>query len=86
MSRREYRINKSTTVVGALLGTQSGREVSITNSFEIALMDAGDVDMDTEGKTNAFNVDTDFLETRREQCTSSLTSVSSHLPDVCRRI
>ncbi|KAI5450033.1 hypothetical protein NCC49_003795 [Naganishia albida] len=57
----------SCKVVGALLGTQSGREVSITNSFEIALMDAGDVDMDTEGKTNAFNVDTDFLETRREQ-------------------
>ncbi|KAJ9112465.1 hypothetical protein QFC20_002253 [Naganishia adeliensis] len=57
----------SCKVVGALLGTQSGREVSITNSFEVALMDGGDVDMDTEGKTNAFNIDTEFLETRREQ-------------------
>ncbi|KAJ9106268.1 hypothetical protein QFC21_001413 [Naganishia friedmannii] len=62
----------SCKVVGVLLGTQSGRELAITNSFEIALLErgsSGDVDMDTEqsGKGRAYDVDREFLEERREQ-------------------
>lgn len=60
-------------VVGVLLGTQSGRELAITNSFEIALLErgsSGDVDMDIEqaGRGRAYDVDREFLEERREQC------------------
>jgi hypothetical protein len=47
-------------------------------------MDGGDVDMDTEGKTNAFNIDTDFLETRREQCMLDSHSDVSYSDAICR--
>jgi hypothetical protein len=71
-----------TVVVGVLLGTQSGRELAITNSFEIALLErgiSGDVDMDTEqsGKGRAYDVDREFLEERREQCKSPTSLLSS---------
>ncbi len=63
-------------VIGALLGTQSGREVSIVNSFEIAASvgGSGDVVMDGSGVDSSRNgngevvVDMDFFERRREQC------------------
>lgn len=48
-------------------------------------MDGGDVDMDTEGKTNAFNIDTEFLETRREQCTLASTLCDDTYPDAACR-
>ena len=46
-------------VLGALLGTQNGREVEIVNTFELA----------TEGEGEA--VDHGFLVSRRDQCESS---------------
>ena len=44
------------SVLGALLGTQNGREVEIVNTFELA----------TEGNGEA--VDHGFLVSRRDQC------------------
>jgi COP9 signalosome complex subunit 6 len=44
-------------VLGALLGTQNGREVEIVNTFELALAEGG-------GEL----VDHEFLELRRSQC------------------
>lgn len=46
----------SVSVLGALLGTQNGREVEIVNTFELA----------TEGNGEA--VDHGFLVSRRDQC------------------
>jgi COP9 signalosome complex subunit 6 len=45
-------------VLGALLGTQTGREVEIVNTFELAV----------EG--NGETVDHGFLVHRRDQCES----------------
>ena len=47
-------------MIGALLGTQNGREVEIVNTFELA--------MEADGST----VDAGFLVTRRDQCTNGL--------------
>lgn len=44
------------TAIGALLGTQNGRDVEIVNTFELA--------MEADGTT----VDAGFLVTRRDQC------------------
>ncbi|KAJ9109903.1 hypothetical protein QFC19_001883 [Naganishia cerealis] len=60
----------------------SGRELAITNSFEIAFMErgnVGDVDMDTERseKGGVFDVDREFLETRREQYRTNAKSTRS---------
>jgi COP9 signalosome complex subunit 6 len=49
-------------VLGALLGTQNGREVEIVNTFELA----------TEGDGQA--VDHGFLVSRRDQCKSLFES------------
>ena len=46
------------TVLGALLGTQNGRDVEIVNSFELAVEDDG------------VTVDQGFLISRKELCTS----------------
>lgn len=43
-------------VIGALLGTQNGREVEIVNTFELA--------MESDGAT----IDTGFFVSRKEQC------------------
>lgn len=43
-------------VVGALLGTQNGRDVEIVNTFELAVEDNGE------------SIDHGFLISRREQC------------------
>jgi hypothetical protein len=51
-----------TTVVGVLLGQQTGREVSIVNSFELVYFDNHDIKLDEE-----------FFTTRREQCKSLST-------------
>ena len=45
-------------VLGALLGTQNGREVEIVNTFELAVEGKGDL------------VDHGFLVSRRDQCVS----------------
>lgn len=46
-------------MLGALLGTQNGREVEIVNTFELAVV--GD---------DTGLVDHEFLVSRRDQCTS----------------
>jgi hypothetical protein len=43
-------------VLGALLGTQNGREVEIVNTFELAIEGQGEI------------VDHGFLVSRRDQC------------------
>lgn len=43
-------------VLGALLGTQNGRDVEIVNTFELAMEDDG------------ITVDQGFLIARKEQC------------------
>jgi hypothetical protein len=45
------------TVIGALLGTQNGREVEIVNTFELSVVE-----------NNAETVDQEFLVTRRDLC------------------
>ena len=47
-------------VIGALLGTQNGREVEIVNTFELA--------MEADGVT----IDSGFLVARKDQCTHLL--------------
>lgn len=44
-------------VLGALLGTQNGRDVEIVNTFELAM------------EANGDDVDHGFLVSRRDQCT-----------------
>ncbi|WVF65711.1 hypothetical protein IAT40_000442 [Kwoniella sp. CBS 6097] len=63
-----------TKLFGALLGTESNREVSIVNSFELipARENGGDVDMGEASSSNvklppALIMDAEFLETRKEQ-------------------
>ena len=58
-------------VIGALLGTQNGREVEIVNSFELA--------MDDE---DANKVDHGFLTSRKEQCEFSVIVLLPR-PHVC---
>ena len=48
--------DQAVVVLGALLGTQNGRDVEIVNSFELAIEDDG------------VTVDQGFLVTRKEQC------------------
>lgn len=50
----------SITVLGALLGTQNGRDIEIVNSFELALTPT------TE--SGEEKVDHEFLAARRDQC------------------
>jgi len=59
----------SCVVLGALLGTQNGREVEIVNTFELA----------TEGNGEA--VDHGFLVSRRDQCESRTESQAGVIPD-----
>ncbi|WVQ81454.1 hypothetical protein IAT38_003578 [Cryptococcus sp. DSM 104549] len=60
-------------LIGALLGTEANREISITNSFELTYRPLGaageDVDMGGEGSgTRAkYVLDSEFLETRKDQ-------------------
>lgn len=54
--------------MGALLGTQEGREVEIVNSFELALDDEAQA-----------KVDHGFLTSRRDQCERRLFSHEAHL-------
>ncbi len=50
-------------MIGALLGTQNGREVEIVNTFELAMLE--------DGQT----VNQEFLVSRREQCTYSRCAI-----------
>lgn len=66
---------------GALLGTQSNRDLSIINSFELvyATVQAGEDDVSMEGDVRAqsngkLTLDTEFLETRKDQCESFLSA------------
>ena len=48
------------TVLGALLGTQNGREVEIVNTFELMV-----VENDSDVNESSFH---EFLVSRRDQC------------------
>ncbi|KGB76050.1 COP9 signalosome complex subunit 6 [Cryptococcus deuterogattii R265] len=59
-------------LMGALLGTESNREVSIVNSFELIYHPSAtsneDVEMNDSGSARSkYVLDTDFLEARKEQ-------------------
>lgn len=59
--------NSSPKIFGALLGSQSNRDVSISNSFELIFAD-GDVAMDGNGGAGSSTIiNADFLEQRKEQ-------------------
>lgn len=47
------------TVVGALLGTQAGRDVEVMNSFEVVVND----------EDGQLKLDHGYFVTRRDQCT-----------------
>ena len=63
-------------VLGALLGTQSNRDVSIVNSFELVYETTGDdVEMSDQPTLSSSSVSSrknkikvEFLEQRKEQC------------------
>jgi COP9 signalosome complex subunit 6 len=62
------------SVIGALLGTQVNREVSVVNSFELTYSSrntVADVVM-SEGSAASnmgrYVIDNDFFEKRKEQC------------------
>lgn len=62
-------------MIGALLGAESNREVSIVNSFELIYHPSAasneDVEMNDSGSARSkYVLDTDFLEARKEQCES----------------
>ena len=71
-------------VFGALLGTQSNREVSIVNSFELVFDSESDVEMGDNGDRRKLNAE--FFETRKEQCDCSLKAKlrrsQTGLPDI----
>lgn len=47
------------TVLGAILGTQNGRDVAVQNSFELVHF---------TDESGHVKIDEEFLATRREQC------------------
>lgn len=47
--------------MGALIGTQAGRELEVVNSFELAAVQNPD--------TNKWSVNHEFFTTRQNQCT-----------------
>lgn len=61
MIGQSQRLISVVSVLGALLGTQTGRDVEIVNTFELAMAEDGAV------------VDQDFLITRKDQCTSRIS-------------
>ena len=83
-------------MVGALLGTQVNRDISIVNSFEILLKSSesatrgegsGDVDMSdtalTQANAGKYALDLEFYETRKEQCEFAYFHLSR--PTFCLR-
>ena len=56
-------------VIGALLGTQNGREVEIVNSFELAM------------ENDNITVDQGFLVARKDQCTCFPSSCANRVTD-----
>ena len=61
-------------MIGALLGTQSNREVSVVNSFEL-IYAASDGDADVavgdSSESRKMSLNTEFLENRKDQCKTS---------------
>lgn len=57
-------------VIGALLGTQNGRDVEIVNSFDIATTAGPGRDLGL-GEAVGIEIDQGFLAARKEQCAPS---------------
>lgn len=55
------------TVIGALLGTQNGRDVEIVNSFDLATNARPGSDLG-QGEAVGVQVDLQALNDRKEQC------------------
>lgn len=55
------------TVIGALLGTQNGRDVEIVNSFDLATNAAPGHDLEL-GEAIGMEIDQEALTARKEQC------------------
>lgn len=76
-------------VIGALLGTQAGREVSIVNTFDLVLLPSSGDDVSMEGDAKQGSIDLEFLEMRKDQCMlktlkspdASQTGISHSRPD-----
>ena len=58
-TRERVKNSKHTKIVGAILGTQSGKRIEITNSFELLYDTIED----------HIIIDSDFFLKKREQCT-----------------
>lgn len=56
------------SVVGAILGTQTNRQLSIVNTFEIRLLG-------TDSDDSADSLDVELLQSRRDQCKPILPSL-----------
>ncbi|CUA72438.1 COP9 signalosome complex subunit 6 [Rhizoctonia solani] len=56
-------------IIGALIGTQTGRDIEIVNTFELVLQGDQDATYDGGPSSNAVEpkIDHDFLTTRRDQ-------------------
>ncbi|OCF60279.1 COP9 signalosome complex subunit 6 [Kwoniella mangroviensis CBS 10435] len=63
----------STKIIGALLGTESNREISIVNSFELVIgstdgdVDMGEISTSAAQSNNSTSLNTTFFETRKDQ-------------------
>ncbi|CAE6525166.1 unnamed protein product [Rhizoctonia solani] len=56
-------------IIGALIGTQTGRDIEIVNTFELVLQGDQDATYDGSASSNSVEpkIDHDFLTTRRDQ-------------------
>lgn len=59
-------------IIGALLGSQNGRQISIEHAYEIKLVDAAasktNGAMDVEGELSLPHVDDEWFKTKLQQC------------------
>lgn len=71
---------RSTQVIGALLGTQNGRDIEIVNTFDLATNAGPGKDLGL-GEGVGIEIDQEFLNERKEQCACSPFPYSDCSPD-----
>ncbi|KDQ20661.1 hypothetical protein BOTBODRAFT_50728 [Botryobasidium botryosum FD-172 SS1] len=59
--------NSTPLVLGALLGTQNGRDVDIVNTFELAIVNGDGHDASMSSSDEDPKIDASFLQERRDQ-------------------
>lgn len=67
-------------VIGALLGTQNGRDVEIVNSFDLATNAVPGQDLGL-GEAVGMEIDQQALADRKEQCKSADCSSADRMTD-----